>query len=119
MAMSDSKTDSSEHPSLIHIAPLWVLFAVWLALILLTVVTVAVTKVDLGSLNLWLAMAIATVKASLVALFFMHLWWDRPFHSVVLIGSLIFVMLFVGLALMDTMEYQPELYQGPAPMVRQ
>jgi cytochrome c oxidase subunit 4 len=98
-----------------HAVPLRILLAVWATLAVLTVVTVAVTWIDLGSLNLWLAMAIATVKASLVALYFMHLWWDKPFNAIVFVGSLVFVMLFVGLVLMDTMGYQPELIPGHAP----
>jgi cytochrome c oxidase subunit 4 len=95
--------------------PLGVLVGVWAALMLLTFVTVAATWVNLGALNLWLAMAIAVAKGSLVALYFMHLRYDRPFNAVVFLGSLMFVMLFVSLALMDTMEYQPELIPDHAP----
>jgi cytochrome c oxidase subunit 4 len=98
-----------------HVVPMPILLGVWLALMVFTVLTVAVTYVDLGSLNLWIALAIATVKASLVALFFMHLRWDRPMNGIILIGSLVFVMLLVGLALMDTAEYKPDLIEGYAP----
>lgn len=101
--------------SFIHVVPMKVLVAVWLALMALTVITVAATWVDLGSLNLWLAMAIATLKASLVVLYFMHMRYDHPFNAIVFIGTLLFVMLFVGLALIDTREYQPELIPGYAP----
>lgn len=93
------------------------LVAVFLALIGLTFLTVAATWIDLGALNLWIAMAIATAKASLVALFFMHLIYDRPFNSIVLIGALFFVMLFVSLALMDTIAYSPDMIPGYAPAV--
>jgi cytochrome c oxidase subunit 4 len=97
------------------VVPLWLLLVVWGALVALTVVTVAATRVDLGAFNIWLALAIATVKGSLVALYFMHLRWDRPFNAIVFVGSLAFVALFIGLALMDTLEYQPELIPGHAP----
>jgi cytochrome c oxidase subunit 4 len=103
----------------VHVVPLWVLVAVWIALLILTVLTVAATWVDLGTFNLWLAMIVATVKGSLVVLYFMHLRYDKPFYAVVFLGSLLFVMLFVSLALMDTVEYQPELIPGQAPMVEQ
>jgi len=43
----------------------------------LTVVTVAAAQVNLGSLNVPIALAIASVKAALVALIFMHLLWDE------------------------------------------
>lgn len=104
------------HP---HVVPLWLLAAVFGALIVLTVVTVAVTYVDLGELNLWIAMVIAGMKALLVAAVFMHLAFDRGTNSLLFFGSILFVVLFVGLALMDTTAYNPELIQGYAPGVEQ
>lgn len=101
-----------------HVVPLRTLLAVWAALVVLTVVTVAVTYVDLGPLNLAVALLIATVKASLVALYFMHLRWDRPFNALVLIGALAFVALFIGIALIDTTAYHPNLIPGYAPAVK-
>ncbi|MGC8916510.1 MAG: cytochrome C oxidase subunit IV family protein [Thermoanaerobaculum sp.] len=101
--------------SFVHVVPLRVLVGVWLSLLVLTIVTVGATWVDLGSFNLWLAMAIATLKASLVVLYFMHMRYDHPFNAIVFIGALLFVMLFVGLALLDTRAYQPELIPGYAP----
>lgn len=100
-----------------HVMPSKVLVGVWLALLVLTVLTVAAGKVDLGSANIWIALAIALVKASLVGLFFMHLRYDSPFNAIVLIGALLFVVLFVGLALLDTSHYQYELIPGYAPGV--
>ena len=86
--------------------PLWLLAAVFAALVLLTGLTVAVSKIDLGNLNLYVALAIAVIKASLVVLFFMHLFWDRPFNSMVFAGCLLFVSLFIGICL-DRLEGQP------------
>ena len=85
-----SEPSATGHEAGAHAVPLWILLAVWAGLAGLTYVTVKVTDFDLGALNLWLAMAIATFKASLVALFFMHLWWDRPINAIVLVGSLVF-----------------------------
>jgi len=103
--------------SLGHIVPLRVLLAVWVALLVLTVVTVAAVYVELGKLNLWIALVIATAKGTLVALYFMHLRYDRPFHGIVFISALLFVMLFVALAMMDTAAYQLEMIPGYAPGV--
>jgi cytochrome c oxidase subunit 4 len=50
---------------------------VWLALMALTVVTAAVSFVNLGQWSAPVAMFIASVKASLVALFFMHLRYEH------------------------------------------
>jgi cytochrome c oxidase subunit 4 len=101
------------------VVPLRLLVGVLAALLVLTVVTVAVTYVDLGPLNLVVALAIATVKATLVLLYFMHLRWDRPFNAVVLITSLALVALFVVFALIDSHEYQPDVIPGYAPQVQQ
>lgn len=98
-----------------HVVPLKVLAAVWGGLLVLTVVTVAAIKVDLGGFNLWIAMAIATVKASLVVLYFMHMRYDRPFNAIVFVAALLFVMLFVSLALLDSKAYGPDLIPGYAP----
>jgi len=100
-----------------HVVPLRLLWTVLAALLALTVLTVAVTKVDLGKLNLVIAMVIAAVKGSLVLLYFMHLRWDRPFNAVVFVSSLAFVALFIILALLDTSEYQPNLIPGYAPAI--
>lgn len=102
-----------------HIVPFPVLAAVWGSLLVLTVITVAATWVDLGSWALWVAMAIATVKGSLVVLYFMHMRYDRPMNAIVFVAALLFVMLFVSLALMDTQAYQPDMIPGYAPAVHQ
>jgi cytochrome c oxidase subunit IV len=101
----------------VHIVPVRVLLAAWAALLVLTVLTVAAARVDLGGLNLWTALGIATFKAALVALYFMHLRYDKPFNAVVFVGAIFFVMLFVGLALLDSSQYMPfiEEYQAKNP----
>ncbi len=102
----------------VHIVPVRILLVAWSVLVVLTVATIAAVYVDLGRMNLWLAMVIATVKASLVALYFMHLRYDRPFNAVVFVSALIFVMLFVGVTLMDTVHYQVEIIPGQAPALQ-
>ena len=99
----------------VHIVPPQLLLGVFGALACLTVVTVAVTWVDLGAMNLVVALAIAVVKATLVALYFMHLRWDRPLNAIVFVTAIVFVMIFVAIALLDTQEYRPDLIPGHAP----
>lgn len=96
-----------------HVVPTRLLFAVLMGLLFLTFITVVATRLDLGRLNIWIAMIIATVKAALVGLYFMHLRWDRPFNAIVLISSLAFVALFIGGSLMDTKQYQPDILPTP------
>lgn len=98
--------DDHDH-GLSHVATIKVLAATGGTLLVLTVVTVLATKVDFGAnINLAIAMAIAVVKATLVILFFMHLRYDRLFHSVVFVAAILAAALFVGFTLMDTNQYQ-------------
>jgi cytochrome c oxidase subunit IV len=86
-----------------------VLVGILMILFFFTFVTVAVSYVDLGNANLFVAMLVASIKASIVALFFMHLFWDKPFNGLILVGAFFFLGIFIGLALLDTKEYQHEL----------
>jgi cytochrome c oxidase subunit 4 len=94
------------HPPVGHAVPFGVLVTVLLSLLVLTFLTVVATWFDFGSWNTWIAIGIATVKAMLVALFFMHLAYDRPFNAIVLLTTLLFVTLFLGLALLDAFSYR-------------
>ncbi|MBI2687670.1 MAG: cytochrome C oxidase subunit IV family protein [Acidobacteria bacterium] len=66
-------------------------------LLILTGITVGAAYVNFGSssINLFIAVGIATLKASLVALFFMHLRHDPPLNAIIFISSLIFLGLFL------------------------
>lgn len=99
----------------VHVMPVWLLGAVFAALVVLTVVTVVASQIDLGSMNLYVALAIAGIKGTLVVLFFMHLLYDRPFHLVVFVGCLGFVVLFISLVLTDTQDYARQVIPGQAP----
>lgn len=97
-----------------HILPLKVLFATWGVLMVLTAVTVLVTRIDFGGNgNLLVAMVIATIKATLVCLYFMHLRYDKLFHTVVFVSAILLATLFVSFALMDSMQYQTDVSWAP------
>ncbi|MEO0814429.1 MAG: cytochrome C oxidase subunit IV family protein, partial [Myxococcota bacterium] len=83
---------------------------VFVALVALTGATVAVTAIDLGaSMNLVVAMLIATVKAGLVAAFFMHLLYDNKLNLMVFLGSFAFMFIFITITLMDSTETQRDI----------
>jgi len=90
-----------------HIVPVWLLAVVLIILLALTVFTVAVTLVDLGTFNIIVALGIAVIKSAFVVLYFMHLRWDSPFNSVVLMAALVFIGVFLAFALVDSSEYRP------------
>jgi len=90
-----------------HPMPLWVLFAVFGALTFLTIVTVAQANLDLGSADVIVVMTIASIKAVLVMLFFMHLAFDKPFHLIIFLSSFVFVALFIMFTLSDAQMNSP------------
>jgi len=69
---------------------------VWLGLLALTATTYLLSRVDLGEWNLVAALAIATAKASLVVLFFMHLWDGKGMTRLVFVVSVFFVLLLIA-----------------------
>jgi len=90
--------DMSEH----HITPLRTYLIIAASLLFLSGVTVWVSYIDLGSFNIVLAMFVATVKASLVAFFFMHLLWDDKKNLIMFLMSLMFFGIFVTITMLDT-----------------
>ena len=109
---------NAAHARVGHVVPLPVLFAVLGTLLVMTFVTVAVSWLDFGRFNLWIALGIAVFKASLVLMFFMHLKYDRPFNAIVIIVSMALVMLFIAIALTDTEQYEPNKIPGYAPSIK-
>jgi cytochrome c oxidase subunit 4 len=86
----------------IHITPVKTYLAVASALIVMTAITVAVSFIDLGALNILAALAIASVKALLVAFFFMHIFWDNKLYLVIFSSALLFLTIFLTLTMFDT-----------------
>jgi len=85
-----------------HIVTFKTNVAVWLALLALTGVTTGVAFIDLGPLNTVVALVIATCKALLVVLIFMHVKYASDnLVKVVVISALFFLMLLLGLSLAD------------------
>ena len=83
--------------------------AVFAALVGLTIVTVVAAQFPTGSLEIWISLGIATVKAGLVAAYFMHLRYDKPFNALIFVAAIGFVGLFLALTLADSKSYQDEL----------
>ncbi len=68
---------------------------VWLALLAGTVLTVWTGRMDLGGANIILALAIATTKATLVVLFFMHLYDTGGVNRLVFVVSFLFLIVLI------------------------
>lgn len=106
--MSDHAHHADAH-SYSHPVPLSILIGTFLALIVLTALTVAQSTVIPAAAELYVALSIATVKASLVLIYFMHLRHDKSFNVLIILFSLAFVAVFVGFCSMDSISYQSEI----------
>lgn len=87
-----------------HISTDKTLLSVAGGLFILTLLTVAVHYLELPHpWSILVAIAIAVFKATLVAMFFMQLYWDKKFNAMLLIASFVFLALLVGFTMLDTM----------------
>lgn len=95
----------SEHKHEHHISTTGQLWAVGIALLFLTIITVVFGKfVPIPPpFDVAFAISIALIKAFLVAAFFMGLYWDVKFNTMLLIGAATFFILMFSVTLLDTM----------------
>lgn len=84
-----------------EILPYSLYFKIWGALIALTVVTVAVSAVDLRNVAVFTAMLIATAKAGLVVMYFMHLRYERWLYTAMIFATLGFFGISIALTFAD------------------
>jgi len=78
-----------------HISNFAFLCAIFATLVVLTIITVAASYVDFGSGNTVIALIIATIKAGLVATFFMHLRYDKLFNTLAFVSAFLFLAVFL------------------------
>lgn len=76
-------------------------FTVWLALMLLLILTVASTYLPIGHFHVVANIGIAAVKMLLVILFFMHIWYRRSLIRFVSFTAFFWIILLLGLTLVD------------------
>jgi len=93
-----------------HVVPLRVYYLVFAALMILTLITVEVSRFDLGHpellgtripMNVIVALAIAITKATLVVLFFMHVKYSPRLVQLVVGGSLVWLVILIAITLAD------------------
>jgi cytochrome c oxidase subunit 4 len=70
-------------------------------LLVMTGVTVAAAGIDLGWINVWIALAIASVKASLVLLVFMHMKYEGPALRWSFLATVFFLAVMIGFTFWD------------------
>jgi len=77
-------------------------YTIWIVLLCLTVITAAVSFVDLGPFNTIVALVIATFKALLVVLFFMHVkYTSEKLTKIVIVSAIFWLFLLLALSMAD------------------
>ena len=92
-----------------HIVSAGLYWLIWAILIVMTVVTALVAQIDLGPFNTIVALVIATFKASIVVLIFMHVkYTSEKMTKAILISALFWLMLLLFLSLADYSSRPPD-----------
>ena len=101
----------------IHVTPIKTYIAVGASLLILTAITIGASFIHFGAFNVTIALAIASIKALLVAFFFMHLFWDNKLYLIVFAASLLFLTIFLTLTMFDTTQ-RGAIYEEKAKPIR-
>jgi cytochrome c oxidase subunit 4 len=83
------------------LTPVKTFVAIWIALLVFTGITVGVSYLNFGALSVAVALIIAVIKASLVALFFMEIRYSHKMTQIVLIGGVVWLLILLLLSMTD------------------
>jgi cytochrome c oxidase subunit 4 len=84
-----------------HVTSKRIYYAIFAALLVLTYVTIAVARIDLGPFNTIVALTIAVTKAVLVVLFFMHVRYSTRLTKLVVVAGFVWLAILIGLTMSD------------------
>ena len=98
--MQDNQTMDAGHDEH-HLVTYRVYVWVWLGLLALTGLTVGAKYADLQHIAIIAALMIATVKATLVLLYFMHIRFEKPIFAVMIAATLLTYVIFIALTFTD------------------
>jgi cytochrome c oxidase subunit 4 len=84
-----------------HVSSKGLYYAIFGSLVVLTIVTVGIARLDLGAMNTPIALAVAGVKATLVILFFMGVKYNTPLTKVVAASGFVWLIILFGMTMGD------------------
>ena len=84
-----------------HIIPYRTFLLVLGGLIVLTLISVAITRIHLGSLTVFMALLIAAVKSSIVLWIFMHLKFENRMFKLSVVGVVLLLAAVITITLLD------------------
>jgi cytochrome c oxidase subunit 4 len=100
--MVQEKSDLMTEPKY-HIVGTKTFVSVWIALLMLTAITVIVAKLHLGAFSTLTAIVIASIKAGLVLWFFMHLKYEKRLLKLLLLVPIVTLAVIIGLTFVDVL----------------
>ena len=86
-----------------HIVHYRTFILIWIVLLILTAVTIGVAQIDLGFMNIWVALSIASLKSGLVVAVFMHLKYEQVLFKIALFAALAILAIFIGFTFFDVL----------------
>lgn len=89
------------HLAMSHVATKASYIAIFFALMVFTGITVGAAFVNLGAFNASVALGIATFKATLVVLYFMHVKYSSRLTKLVVVAGIFFLIILFGLTMAD------------------
>ena len=99
----------------VHVTPLPVYLTVFATLMVLTAVTVAVAYVNLGQLNKVVALGIASFKATIVVLYFMHVKHASRLTKLFVVTGVFFLFILFSLTMID---YGSRMWVNPPALLQ-
>jgi cytochrome c oxidase subunit 4 len=84
-----------------HILSSKILTIIWILLLILTYITYKISQIDLGYFNVLAALTVATTKAALVVLFFMHLKYESNLIRYMVFIAFLILAIFIGFTFFD------------------
>lgn len=85
-----------------HIVGYKTYFIILLGLLLLTAISVLVTTIELGALTVFTAMLLASIKTTLVLIYFMHLKFDNALYKIMVVMVLV---VFAAVMIITFLDY--------------
>jgi cytochrome c oxidase subunit 4 len=91
----------NDNPKILKVLSYRLLITVLALLLMLTGLTIGISMVDFGKYNIWAALIIASIKSSLVILFFMHMKYEKHVVKAALVSTICFVAILIGFIFWD------------------
>ena len=98
-----------------HVSSIKLYVGIFLALMALTAITIAVAYVNLGPWNKVVALGIASTKATLVVLYFMHVKYASRMTKLIVVSGFFFLMILLSLTMLD---YGSRMWVNPPALLQ-